>query len=391
MSRAYLEAQQADGIASCAKHWPGDGVDDRDQHLHPTINSLSESDWTRSYGEVWSEVIDAGVLSIMIGHIALPALSASIAGIEPRDARPATLAHEITTTLLRDRLGFAGLTVTDATLMGGFRMTMPRAEAVPAAVAAGCDVFLFSTDYASDHAALRAGVESGAVTLERIDEAVARVLALKAHLGLHRPKDASIPLSDTADHAAWARACAADAITVVKDLDEMLPLDTRRHRRVLLYPLDGPGMHSESPSRIAEGLRVHGFDVTLFQYPQQVDFAAIVAGTDVVSADRIIADYDLVLYVASVPTKSNQTTVRLSWAPLSAGNLPHVITEVPTVFVSMENPYHLRDVPRIRTYVNAYTDSPATADAVVDALIGRVAAQGTNPVDPFCGYEDTHW
>ena len=94
---------------------------------------------------------------------------------------------------------------------------------------------------------------------------------------------------------------------------------------------------------------------------------------------------------AAIPQVSFGPTNRITWGPFIGGNAPHGIPEIPMVFVSVENPYHLRDVPRMRTFVNAYTDSEMVADVVVDALTGVQPFRGQNPVDPFCGYEDTHW
>ncbi len=63
---------------------------------------------------------------------------------------------------------------------------------------------------------------------------------------------------------------------------------------------------------------------------------------------------------------------------------------MPTVFVSLENPYHLLDAPRMRTYINAYCATEESIDAVIEKLMGKSAFKGVSPVDPFCGKWDTH-
>lgn len=68
MTLAYMKAVQENGVAACAKHFPGDGVDYRDHHLHPTVNSLSAKEWYESYGSIYKNMIDHNLLSIMAGH-----------------------------------------------------------------------------------------------------------------------------------------------------------------------------------------------------------------------------------------------------------------------------------------------------------------------------------
>ena len=244
---AYIKGVQETGVAATAKHFPGDGVDERDQHLVTTVNDLSCEEWDATYGRIYKACIDVGVMAVMVGHIALPAYSKKLRpGIRDEDIRPASLAPEITTTLLRDKLGFNGLVATDATVMAGMMMAMDRAQAVPGAIAAGCDVFLFTRNLAEDFGYMRAGVESGLLTEERLTEAARNVLALKAALGLHqRTQEELIPAAETAqaalgtaEHRAWARECAERSITLVKEEAGVLPLSPDKTKRVLVYPVE---------------------------------------------------------------------------------------------------------------------------------------------------------
>jgi beta-N-acetylhexosaminidase len=99
--------------------------------------------------------------------------------------------------------------------------------------------------------------------------------------------------------------------------------------------------------------------------------------------------YDLIVYVANLATKSNQTSVRIEWAQPMGANCPHYLASIPTVFVSIENPYHLVDVPRVKTYINTYSSTDNSLQALVDKLVGRSPFTGTSPVDAFCGRWDT--
>ena len=184
---AQIAAFQANGVAATVKHWPGEGHDDRDQHLVTTVNPLTMPEWEASFGQLYRKAIAAGVLSVMSAHIALPAFVRALdpdAGAEAY--RPASLSRILNEDLLRRELGFNGLIVSDATPMAGLGDWGPRDQVLPEVVIAGCDVILFSDDPNGDLMRLVKAVADGRLSQERVDEAVTRVLALKAALGLHK-------------------------------------------------------------------------------------------------------------------------------------------------------------------------------------------------------------
>ena len=88
-------------------------------------------------------------------------------------------------------------------------------------------------------------------------------------------------------------------------------------------------------------------------------------------------------------TKSNQTTVRIEWLNPMGVNVPRFVKSVPTIFVSTENPYHLLDVPMVKTYINTYGMNDYTIPYLVDKLLGRSEFKAKEPVDAFCGKWDT--
>jgi len=183
---AFAEAVESRGMATAPKHFPGDGVDDRDQHLVTSVNRMSVAEWDESFGKVYRDVIDAGARSIMVGHIGLPECSKALRpGIADSDILPASMSEELLSGLLRDRLGFNGVIVSDSLRMVGFTVPMRRSDALPLIVEAGIDVLLFASDFATDVDFVLAGIENGVLSMRRVDEAVTRILALKASLGLH--------------------------------------------------------------------------------------------------------------------------------------------------------------------------------------------------------------
>ncbi len=400
MARAYMQGIHESGLAVSIKHWPGDGVDGRDQHLVTSVNSLSVEEWDATYGKIYQAMIDAGAETVMAAHIMQPAYTRKLhPGIRDTDIMPASLSPELNIKLLREQMGFNGLVVTDASSMAGMTAAMSRARAVPYSIAAGNDIFLFTINLAQDYAFMRQGVTSGILTMARLDEAVTRILAFKAALKLHQHKAAGTLVPDESalavlgcpEHRAWAQECADKAVTLVKDTQGLLPLTVEKHRRILLYVLgdaggymdEGGGINTKFIQRLTE----NGFEVEKFDYSQ---LSGLNMWHNSLMADPLgrLKNYDLVLYFASLKTASNQTIVRINWAQPMGADVPKFVRDIPTLFVSVDNPYHLQDVPMVKTFVNGYTSSEYVVNAVVEKLLGRSPFQGINPVDPFCGLWD---
>ena len=391
----YVKAVQSEGVAASIKHFPGDGVDERDQHLVTSINSLSCEEWDETFGAAYKACIDVGALTVMIGHIMQPEYSRKLVpGIKDEDIMPATLAPELTTTLLKEKLGFNGLVVTDATSMAGMTIPMSREKAVPLTIAAGCDMFLFTKNMEEDFEYMRKGIADGVITQERLHEALTKILALKAALRLHEKQSDGTILPNLQkaseykeEHTAWAKECADKAITLVKEQKGVLPITPEKYKRVLLYPIESEAGFAYSVrvgavQLFEEALRKEGFEVDVF-LPSQ-GFEGMMTGF------KDMADkYDLMLYIANMGTRSNQTTIRIEWAMPMGANVPIFVETVPTVFVSIENPYHLLDAPRVKTFINTYASTDTMLETLMDKLVGRSEFKGVSPVDAFCGMWDT--
>lgn len=398
MGEAYVNAVQAHGVAASIKHFPGDGWDERDQHLVPSCNDSTRDHWDKTYGAAYAKSIESGALTVMIGHILHPAYTKKFnPTIADGDILPASLSYELVTQLLKEQLGFNGLVVTDASTMAGMAIAMPRSQVVPQCIAAGCDMFLFCRNLVEDYGYMKAGYESGLITPERLEDAVKKVLGLKAALQLPEKKQAGtlvptleslLPQLSTPEHLQWARECAQKSVTLVKEEPGVLPLSPAKTKRVLYYPISsGQGvMYSVAAGVIEsfkERLEKEGFEVTQFEPYKGMEGM-------MTSQAEFLEQYDLVVYLANMATKSNQTTVRIEWAQPMGANVPVLGHSIPTIFLSVENPYHLLDVPRVKTFINAYHSNGAVLDAIVDKLMGRTPFEGKNPIDPFCGRWDAH-
>ncbi len=367
-AKEYIQAFHDNGIMTSIKHFPGDGVDERDQHLLTSINSLSVDNWKKTFGKVYQELIDFGSKAVMVGHIAFPAYSG--------DEMPATLSPQLLQDLLRNELGFNGLTITDATPMVGFCSAMKRSEAVPYTIQAGCDMLLFNRVLEEDIQYMKDGLSKGILTKERLDEAVTRILATKASLGLHQTINHGTAKFE--DFREEQLDLADRSITLVKDTQNMLPLSVEKHKRVLLQLLGSFDSNERVLEKVKAELEKRDFEITVYE-PETNFF-------DLGTVTSFSNDYDAVLYVANIQNASNQTVTRVHWHTLFGlgNNLPWFTKEVPTMLLSFGNPYHLYDLPMVDTVINAYCNYDHFIEMAIKKVTGESSFKGVSPVNPFC-------
>lgn len=390
MSEAETKGFKSQGIIPVIKHFPGDGVDERDQHLLSSINSLSTTDWNQSYGKIYQQFINQGIPAIMIAHIMQPAWEKKLnPNIKDQELRPASTSSLLINGLLRQKLKFQGLAITDATPMLGYNTAAKRQDLLPMTINAGIDMILFNKNIDEDYQYIRTAIKRGIITIERVNEAVSRILGTKMAQGLLSENKAITSNSkvnlDFTNHQAIAKVIAKKSVTLVKDRDHLLPLTPEKYPRLRLVILgdhnDGGFKEGGLVSNLfIQKLKDQRFQVQLFDR-KHLDMHEVFSE----GVQDLRAKFDLALYVANVETASNQTTRRLDWVHLMAADAPWFLRDIPTVFVSMANPYHLFDVPDISTFVNAYTGNPASITAVIDKLMGREPFNGISPIDPFCG------
>jgi beta-N-acetylhexosaminidase len=401
-AKEYFDGLSESNMAAAMKHFPGDGIDERDQHVVTTYNTQSVEEWDESYGRVYRELIEHGVQSIMIGHIGAPSLSRKFRpSITDAEIMPATLAPELLQDLLRGELGFNGLILTDASLMIGMTQAMARRDAVPAAIAAGCDMFLFFRDAAEDTEYMREGIRTGVITPQRLQEALERILGLKASLGLHLtprhelvPDASALSVIGSPAHHAVAAAIADKTVTLVKDTQGNLPLRASTHRRIRLYGVSGSsdftGTDPNSYLAIAKDeLEQAGFEVHVFKDAAQrkaegeenVYFHTVMSEE---ANGHYAEKYDAAIVFANVAGFAQEASVRIRWSTPMASEIPWYVTEVPTVFVSLNQPNHLIDVPMVKTMVHAHNPSREAIHAAVQKIIGASQFQGTFNENVWC-------
>ena len=414
MSKAYLEgAHTIPGFTCAAKHFPGNGQDFRDAHLANNINSFGEKEWLETYGMVYKTLIDADLDAIMGGHIMMPEYMREVKpGIRDEEMLPATLCPEIMTGLLRDKLGFNGMVVTDASHMVAMTDRMTRKEMLPAAINAGCDMFLFFNDPEEDFATMLHAYQTGIISEERMVEALTRILGLKAHMGLNKKTEivpAGAPVLGKDEYKAASEAISRDSITLVKYKDaDVLPLTPEKYKRIMIVPVKGPagpldflmqmamgagGARKTPAEELRDRLIEKGFDAFIYESPLEKIKQQIARGEKpslnlYFAGKNAIADFvsqqDLVITLFDVA--NGRPAFGMS---KGGGEIPWYVFEQPVVGISVNAPTMLADAPQLRTYINAYDSKPSTMDALVDNLIaGPEAFKGKDPIDSFCGLWD---
>ncbi|HEX9982004.1 MAG TPA: glycoside hydrolase family 3 protein [Thermoanaerobaculia bacterium] len=231
----FVRGVQSEGLLATAKHFPGHGDTRVDSHRALPVLDVTRERLDAVELVPFRAAIEAGVATVMIGHLAVPVLDPTLAPVIDADIAygthadevthggtlPATVSSRVIVDLLRGELGFQGLVVSDAFDMGGVASHFDAGEAAVRAIEAGMDQILMPADVEMAIAAVHAAVASGRIGQARLDEAVERVLEAKRRV---RFEPADFALIDRAEHLALAEEIARKAVQVVRDEHGLLPL-----------------------------------------------------------------------------------------------------------------------------------------------------------------------
>lgn len=365
-----IQGMQDGGLAATAKHFPGTGMDDRDQHLCTAVNSLSVEEWKATYGEVWKACFEAGVMSVMPGHISLPDWE----GLRdrPSEAMPATLNAALQRDLLRGELGYDGLLVSDAGVMIGCASRIRNEEMMVRNLQSGGDVFLFPEIERDFQAVLRA-VESGELSMDLIDASVRRVLTMKHRLGLHEEGPAPVPTA-AENHAArqLSREISEAGVTVLRN-DGSLPVQLKEGARVLTVTIknntDVREAHRCPPLEVVdEELRRRGFTVEHWDTPESGDLK------------KAVEDYDWIFINLHNPMHSMIGNIRLIHRMAMAFWEGWWVGHPRVTWTSFANPFHLYEFPHWPNMVLTWGHHEENQRAAVKVWLGEMEARGRCPV-----------
>jgi beta-N-acetylhexosaminidase len=401
LGAAFIRGIQDNGMLATGKHFPGHGDTEQNSHLELSHVNASAARLDSVELVPFRAAVQAGVRGIMTFHGVLPGLDTS--------SLPATLNPRIMTDLLRGKLGFRGIVITDALDMNGVLGKMTMAEVTQRAVSAGADVLLMPSDNAGAIDAVVDGVHRGLFPESRINESVRRLLIAKHQMGLAQNRVADVQalravVGDSAD-LATARVAAERAITLVKDSLNTVPLgrlpSSSRVVSVTIAPRTdlGAGLTFNAElTRIFPALRAvtlsteQLFDATAgaaAPAPGQTSpnsAPAYVASPTprllpalVENALRAAQGADVV--IVSSYFGASSSTSRLA-APEGMADLLTALQKAGTrvVLASFSNPYLAQEFPSVPSYLVAWGGSPVVQRAAARALLGLAPISGQLPI-----------
>ncbi len=367
MVSSYMHGLQDNGMMATIKHYPGDGFGTYDQHLTTPINPLSKDEWRRGPGKVFKELIDSGAMSVMPGHISLPAFDDidEATGMYP----PATLSRKLLVDLLRGELGFEGLIVTDAVEMGGLVGYMNYFDACALALENGCDVLLFPRMDEFFYREMELRLESGMLSISTLKERACRIVSLKIQMGLLDNKGSSVEAPDLMRNREAAREVVAQSITVVRDRQGLVPFSITKQTRVLhVVIMNNHERYTELHDKMRQEIGKYTDQVT-----QMID-----PGPDKLYNAMCEQAFDLVICSIGSMLSYGLNVVRLH--DEIARNMMGGWTKLgtPIIFVSHFHPFiHKEYEASIDTIVNTYGDVACTVECLIDGLIGKKSLNRT--------------
>ena len=371
MVSAFTYGLQDGNVLATAKHFPGHGDTATDSHSELPVLPFDRARLDSVELVPFRAARDAGILSMMLGHLALPQL-------EPDRNVPATLTPAVVNTLLRQDMGFKGLIVTDAMRMQGITKYFGVGESAVRAIEAGVDVLVLSNDEYAARAAILRAIEEGRLTEERIDESVLRLLKAKEWLRL--PESNMINPSDTrrvvanTQHIVLSQSIARESITLVKNSDNLIPMipAPRRIMSITLSDTDDPTrgnyfnnqLKAYSPSTYIEKrlLDVRSTQADFTEALYEANFA------------------DVIVVPTYLPVRSGTNRLALP-ATLQRFLNGLLLKNKPIILISFGSPYIVQAISKQPdVYIAAYGDSEASQKAVTQALFGFSGFNGKLPI-----------
>ena len=366
----YMKAMQSEGVLACAKHFPGHGDVSVDSHLDlPVINkSMQQLDSLELYP--FEQMFDAGVGSVMIAHLYIPA-------IDSTSNTATSLSKKNVTGLLRNKLNFQGLTFTDALGMKGVAKYFPGGQIAAQSLIAGNDMLCLPEDVATSIAKIREAIDSNKLSWNDIYSKCKKVLAYKYLYGVADVKtidtvnlvnDLNSGVNDI------KKLVAENAITILNNRDkEFFPL-TDENKQIAYV---GIGIDSANTfaTRLKDDLKADAF---YFDYKE--------------GRERILSTVELIKkrYQAVVIGVHNYNRYPFNQFGISDYALD-LINQVQqnnkTIIFDFGNPYALKNFCGASNLIACYEDDSTTQNAAADILEGKIIAKGTLPVTVCSNYK----
>ena len=397
---AFIQGSREHGMLTTVKHFPGHGDTGTDSHLGVARVEGNLAHVQAVELPPFRKAIDAGVDSVMVAHLAVPALDA-----DPN--KVATISSSIIDGVLKTQLGFKGVVVTDALEMRGLTSLYPpqqgsaTAKAAVDAVKAGNDVILWPTDLDGAFHGIIAAVQRGEISESTIDESVRKILEMKASVGLNQSRLVDLEqvpyLVSKPEDMQFAQQVADQAVTLVRNNGQLLPLaglqPAPTESETFRAPIQ-PGnqvvtiiltdtIRGESGHGFENALKLRRADATVFYVDNSV---AAALSPQILQAVKVAGKVVVAAYVVPVAAKQvvvdgkliNSIGLEQATGSLLAQVLDNASAK--TVVIAMGNPYVVENFPRIQTYICTYSNASSSELSAVKVLFGELQPQGKLPV-----------
>lgn len=346
---AYSNGLQNNNILAAIKHFPGHGDTSTDSHLDLPVVSHKTDRLNEVEIAPFKALMNKGIGGVMVAHLYVPAL-------ESKKGIPASVSHTIVTGLLKEKLGYKGLIITDALNMGAVASKYNPGELDALAFKAGNDIMLFSQGVAVGKKLIQKAIDNGEIPQSRVEESVKKILLTKYFLGLHQysPKNPENINSDinNASHTAIVQEMYANALTLIKDEKKLLPLKEKTY----YIPLEEATYQTFANEM--------GSSVTLIK----------------ANEIKTIPDGSTVLIGFH---KDNSTAYKPYKISADSKRILNELSKKHNVILNVfGSPYALKDIDlsKISTVVVSYENNVDSMSATANALKGKTKIHGRLPV-----------
>ena len=385
---AYIKGAHEGGMLTTVKHFPGHGDTATDSHLGVASVSGDRARLDSVELPPFRQAIAAGVDSVMVAHVTVPALDA-----DPNHV--ATISSAVVSDLLEKQLGFKGLVVTDALDMAGlthlFASNVGRAAVE--AFKAGNDLLLIPADLGASYQAMVKAVSSGEIPMQRLDASVLKILKIKASVGLNEARTVDLNAIANSvgrpENIAFGQEVADAAITAVRDNGKVLPLKSKGTGPAALPYMSKEETHNEVVAVLfSDDVRTDSGRAFGREFRARIPDARVIYVDPRIAAgmsEEVLKAVDeaqtVVTAVYVIPTAGkigNSMAMADATGTLLQQLIDHAAQK--TAVVAMGNPYLASDFPKIENYICTFSNATVSEVAAIKALFGEIPIRGHLPV-----------
>ncbi len=367
----YMKGMQDVGVMACAKHFPGHGDVAVDSHYDlPVINkSIAQLDSLELYP--FREIFKAGIGSVMIAHLSVPA-------IDSTPNKPTSISKNNVTDLMRNRLGYQGLTFTDALEMQGVKKYYPDGEASVQSLVAGNDMLCLPGDVPLAIAKIKEAIKNKVLSWDDIEMHCKRVLQIKYQYGLNQlqPVDTNNLTSDLNSKVpAMRRLIAENALTVLKKTDTVFfPLRIpAKPAKDIVYVSVG----NSSDNAFARRMRTdYNADVVYFNYKDSDATAVAVA---------VKKKYKKV--IIGIHNYNRAPANNFGISKQAVDLVTQLQQRTNAVTLVFGNVYAVKNWCNAKNLIACYEDDDIIQNTAIDLLQGKIGAKGRLPVTVCDNYK----